>query len=194
MIAQMPWGYTTDEPRNGSSTISRTRSSEAKASGVTTAKSRASEPTPPRNYAVALWTLLALFCLRVLGQVLVAFFQVDWLPPMPEWYSGLLPYAPLLASQLLIIALLTKVCVDFSRGRGYFVQPHPRFGTYVLWFGCLYLAVMVLRYPVRMYLHPEARWFGQTIPIFFHWVLATFVIILGLYHNRRMSGARSKAV
>jgi hypothetical protein len=45
-----------------------------------------------------------------------------------------------------------------------------------------------------MYLHPEARWFGQTIPIFFHWVLATFVIILGLYHKRRMSGARAKAV
>jgi hypothetical protein len=108
---------------------------------------------------------------------------------MEEWYSGLLPYPQLLASQLLIIALLTKIGVDFSRGRGYFVESHAYLGTYALWFGYIYLSVMVVRYPVHMYLHPESRWFGQTIPIFFHWVLATYVILVGLYHRRRMSGA-----
>jgi hypothetical protein len=132
---------------------------------------------------MVLWTLLGLFGLRVLGQVLVAFLGVNWLPPMPEWYSGLLPYPLLLPAQIILIALLAKVCLDFSRGRGFFVVPRQEFGRYVLWFGYLYLGVMLLRYPIRMYLHPEARWFGQTIPIFFHWVLASFVIVFARYHR-----------
>ena len=35
-------------------------------------------------YAPWLWLLLALFCLRVLGQMLVAFFHVSFLPPMED--------------------------------------------------------------------------------------------------------------
>jgi hypothetical protein len=50
--------------------------------------------------AGVLWLLLALFVLRVLGQALVAFFNVGFLPPMPAWYSGLMPYEYLLPSQL----------------------------------------------------------------------------------------------
>jgi hypothetical protein len=146
--------------------------------------------TDSRSYAPALWTLLGLFCLRVVGQMLVVFFHVDWLPPTEEWYSGLLPYPLLLPAQFLIIGLLAKVALDFTRGRGYFVEPRRAFARYVFWFGCLYLGTMVLRYPIRMYLHPEARWFGQTIPIFFHWVLATFVILFGRYHRARLRALR----
>jgi hypothetical protein len=133
-----------------------------------------------------------LFCLRVIGQMLVVFLDVKWLPPTSEWYSGLLPYPLLLPAQVLIVALLAKVCLDFTRGRGFFVEPRPVFGRYVLWFGYLYLATMVLRYPIRMYLHPEARWFGQTIPIFFHWILASFVILFGLYHRAQLRSSMSK--
>ncbi|MDP3775496.1 MAG: hypothetical protein Q8Q85_14650 [Gemmatimonadales bacterium] len=146
-----------------------------------------------RRYAPVLWTLLALFCLRVLGQVLVVFFNVRWLPPMKEWYSGLLPYPLLLPAQILIIALFAKICTDFSRGRGFFVEPRPFFARYVLGFGYGYLAVMVLRYPMRMYLHPEARWFGQAIPIFFHWILATHIILVGRYHRARLAAAGTAA-
>lgn len=46
-----------------------------------------------------LWTLLALFALRVAGQALVAFSDVRFLPPMQAWYSGLMPYPYLLPSQ-----------------------------------------------------------------------------------------------
>ena len=45
---------------------------------------------------------------------------------------------------------------------------------------------MLVRYPVQIYLHPESRWFGGTIPIFFHWVLAAFVIGVGLDHRRQL--------
>jgi hypothetical protein len=141
---------------------------------------------PSRHYAPWLWLLLALFVGRVVGQLLVAYTAATWLPPMPEWYSGLLPYSLLLPAQVLIIGLLAKICIDVSRGRGFFVEPRPVFGRPVLLFGYLYLAVMVIRYPIRMYLHPEARWFGQTIPIFFHWILATYVILFGHYHRSQL--------
>ncbi|HET9403710.1 MAG TPA: hypothetical protein VFO57_03925 [Burkholderiales bacterium] len=138
----------------------------------------------PEHLAPLLWALLALFAARVTGQALVAFLNVRFLPPMQEWYSGLMPYEYLLPAQIAIIALMTKICLDFTKGRGFFVEPRRFFSVYWLNFGYLYLAAMVLRYPVRMILHPEARWLGGTLPIFFHWVLAVFVIGVGLYHRR----------
>ena len=140
-----------------------------------------------------LWLLLGLFCLRVLGQVLVAFWGVGFLPPMEEWYSGLIPYPILLPIQILIILLFAKVCLDFSRGRGFFVEPRRVFGRGVLYFGYVYLAGMVLRYVIRMSLYPEERWFGGTIPIFFHWVLAAFVILFGRFHRCRSEDSSRKA-
>lgn len=133
-----------------------------------------------------LWALLFAFCLRVAGQMVVAFVGVSWLPPMEAWYSGLMPYPYLLPSQLLIIALYSKVCLDFTRGQGFFVRSRPVFGRDVLVFGYIYLAAMVLRYVIRMSLHPQARWLGGTIPIFFHWVLATFIIAFGRFHRGRL--------
>jgi hypothetical protein len=141
---------------------------------------------PPRTLVILLWILLFAFCLRVAGQMAVAFVGVSWLPPMEAWYSGLMPYPYLLPSQFLIIALYGKVCLDFTRGEGFFVLPRPVFGRGALVFGYIYFAAMVLRYVIRMTLYPEARWFGGTIPIFFHWVLAGFIIAFGLYHRGRL--------
>ena len=142
---------------------------------------------PSRRLVWLLWMLLFAFCCRVLGQALVAFLHVTWLPPMEEWYSGLMAYPLLLPAQLLIIAVYTKVCWDFTRGDGFFVQVRPMFCRGVLWFGYVYLAAMVLRYIIHMSLNPEARWVGGTIPIFFHWVLASFIIVFGRYHRDRLT-------
>ena len=115
--------------------------------------------------------------LRVLGQALVAFLDVRFLPPMQAWYSGLMPYEYLLPSQILIIAVMAKICVDFSRGAGFFFAANRFFATAWLGFGCLYLAAMIAR-AVFLWDHP--------IPIVFHWVLAAFVITVGLSHRRRL--------
>lgn len=147
--------------------------------------------TDARRLAPLLWLLLGLFCLRVLGQILVAFFGVGWLPPMKEWYSGLLPYPLLLPAQILIIALYGKVCLDFSRGRGPSLELRPAFGGWVWWFGWIYLGGMLQRYVLRMALVPEARWFGGTIPIFFHWVLATFILLFASFHRRHAFAGES---
>ena len=143
-------------------------------------------PEPARWLAPLLWALFGVFVLRVVGQALVAFYGVALLPPMQAWTSGLLPYAVLLPAQVVIMALMLKICIDFTLRAGFFVRPRRFFAAYWLVFGYVYLAVMVVRYPVQMVLHPESRWFGGTIPIFVHWALAAFVILVGLHHRRRL--------
>jgi hypothetical protein len=112
-----------------------------------------------------------------MGQALVVFFGVTWLPPMEAWYSGLMPYEYLLPSQLLIIAVMAKICADFTRRRGYFFEPKRWLAAEWLWFGYLYLAAMIAR-AVFLWDHP--------IPIVFHWLLAAFVITVGLSHRARL--------
>lgn len=124
-----------------------------------------------------MWLLLGLFVLRVTGQALVAFLGVDFLPPMEAWYSGLVPYEVLLPSQIVIVALMAKIALDFTRGRGFFFEKNRFFASAWLWFGCLYLAAMIAR-AVFFWDHP--------IPIVFHWVLAAFVITVGVSHRRRL--------
>jgi hypothetical protein len=123
------------------------------------------------------WTLFALFVLRVAGQALVAFFGVQFLPRMEAWYSGLMPYEYLLPAQLLIIVVMAKICLDFTRRRGLFFEPKRFFAGPWLWLGYLYLAVMIARAVIVM---------DRPIPIFFHWVLAAFVIAVGHSHRRRL--------
>ena len=135
----------------------------------------------PQTYAPSLWILLGLFCLRVVGQLLVAISDIRFLPPMETWYSGLIPYPYLLTSQIILIILMAKISLDFSSGNGLFVSSKPIFDGALI-FGTVYLTVMILRYVIRMIILPEERWFGGAIPIVFQWVLASFVIVFGLYH------------
>lgn len=142
-------------------------------------------PPPPQSLAPLLWLLTAAFVARVAGQMLAAFGQVTWLPPMSQWMSGLMPYPYLLPSQFVIIAVCAKVCLDFTRGRAWFVESRPLFAKGVLYFGYLYFGGMIVRYGAQMIARPETRWFGGTIPILFHLVLATFLIVFGRWHQAR---------
>jgi hypothetical protein len=136
-----------------------------------------------RRYAAAMWAMLGLFVLRVVGQVLVAFFGVAYLPAMPEWYSGLLPYPILLRVQCLIIVLFTWICIDVTRGRGTFAYASAQIGTFLTWFSAIYAFSMLARYAITMAIHPERRWFGTgTIPIFFHLVLASYLFLFSRFH------------
>jgi hypothetical protein len=123
--------------------------------------------------------------LRVLGQLLVAAFQLPFLPSMSAWYSGLIPYPVLLLFQTGILLLQVKIGLDVGRQSGLFGQRKCRFGRGVQWFSGVYFTAMLIRYIVTMTLYPEQRWFGGTIPIVFHWVLAAYLWVLGYYHTRR---------
>lgn len=135
------------------------------------------------RYGWALLVLLFLFCLRVLGQILVMYLHVRFLPQAEEWFSGLMPYPKLLFSQFLIILVYGKICLDVFRGEGYFASSTGG-GIGLLIFASLYLGLMILRYIIRMTLYPKERWVGGCIPIFFHWVLSSFLLLVAVYYSQ----------
>ena len=129
---------------------------------------------------VALWILLGLFALRVLGQLLVVAGIAPFLPPMEEWQSGLLPYPVLLASQLVILAMLATVCVQFSRQRGFFVRRNAWLATPLWIVGWIYAIGMVVRYALLR---------RDIIPVIFHIVLASFLLVVARHHRRQSRSA-----
>ena len=132
------------------------------------------------DLAPVLWALTALFAGRVAGQIVVATRAPSWLPPMAEW--NLVPYRILLPVQLLILAVMTWIDVSFSTSSGPPVHRSATFGWVLIGFSAVYAGSMAVRYGVRMRRRPEARWFGGTIPIVFHLVLATYLYTLGSFH------------
>ncbi|MEM7769946.1 MAG: hypothetical protein AAF327_05485 [Cyanobacteria bacterium P01_A01_bin.37] len=140
--------------------------------------------TSRRSRLIWLWLLTLLFLLRVIGQLLVVCCRVSWLPPMSHWYSGLLPYPILFPTQLIILALQTKINIDWAEQVRWFARPHHRFGNGLQWFSYGYASVMAVRYVLTMTVYPERRWFGEgTIPIIFHVVLAAYVYLWGQAHR-----------
>ncbi|MBX9568575.1 MAG: hypothetical protein K2X77_06740 [Candidatus Obscuribacterales bacterium] len=144
-------------------------------------------PETRANYFPLLLFLLVLFIFRVVCQLLVANFEVSFLPPMNQWQSGLLPYPLLVFFQFLIIAVYGRVCRDFWFGNGYFVQPNAKLAKFLTIFGSVYFVAMILRYIIRMEMFPEARWFDGTLPIFFHLVLASFILTVAKYQRAIIS-------
>jgi hypothetical protein len=138
-----------------------------------------------RAYALILGSLAFAFFLRVLGQILVALNVAPFLPPMHQWYSGLLAYPVLLTSQIIILGLQALIFRDLWCGEGFFARPYPRFGRAIHWFAVVYFTVMVARYILTMAWNPEMRWFSGTIPIFFHWVLAAYLWVWARFHRQQ---------
>ncbi|MDH4023134.1 MAG: hypothetical protein OEW88_04620 [Gammaproteobacteria bacterium] len=133
----------------------------------------------PRSARVGLlWLLQLLFVGRVLGQVYVGIYAPAWLPPWPEWYSGLLPYPWLLLSQILIIMLMTATSYDFTRGAGALLVESARARRLLRYVSALYAGAMLVRYAVTMVVAPEMRWLHGAIPIAFHLVLAAYIALL----------------
>ena len=142
--------------------------------------------TQTDKFAPILWLLIGLFILRVLGQLIVAIFQVPLLPPMESWHSGVMPYPVLVGFQVIIIVILVRVCLSFTKEK---IVPKRRLGLILLGIASLYFTAMIVRYVIRMSFYPQERWFGGTIPIFFHVVLATFILLVGFYHWRNGVGS-----
>ncbi len=127
---------------------------------------------------LALWVLSGLFFARVVGQVLVEFAGVRFLPPSGEWFSGLLPYPILLPVQAAILCGMGFVNIGVGCGR-LFSEPNPRLGRFLLIASIVYAGVMLVRFFVSGTLHPERRfWPPGSLPIVFHIVLAAYLLTL----------------
>ena len=130
-----------------------------------------------KRISILLWTLWILFVGRVVGQLWVYLDAPVFLPSMPYWYSGLMPYRFLLPSQILTIVVFAKIAFDITMGTGFFGNPKPRLGQWLRNFGTIYFVGMIIRFILQ----------GISIMVVFHWVLAAFILLVGVYHLRRQN-------
>jgi hypothetical protein len=116
--------------------------------------------------------LLLLFGARVAGQLIVVLAQPRFLPPMKDWYSGLIPYRLLLAAQIAILALMMSMLRQVIAGG----PPHRNLALAIFGFASAYALAMLVRFVILRVRHRDRRWYeGGMIPILFHWVLAAFL-------------------
>jgi hypothetical protein len=134
----------------------------------------------PARASPVLWLFTVLFVLRVAGQLLVAFRPPKWLPPMGQW--NLVPYPILLPIQLVLIVVMVWINVSLASDAGGATTTAAGLGRLFIGLSVVYALSMGIRYVVRMRRRPDQRWFGGTIPIVFHMVLASYLYVLGALH------------
>jgi hypothetical protein len=129
--------------------------------------------------ALLLWSCVALFAARVIGQVETLLVAPDWLPDMDAWYSGLLPYPILLPLQIGILMLMTAVAWNRRVRNGSFARSRPRVAEALRILAGIYFFVMAVRLAVNVNANGADFWHEGAIPVAFHWVLALFVLVSG---------------
>jgi hypothetical protein len=134
---------------------------------------------PSCTAAALLWSCIALFGARVIGQLETVLVQPEWLPDMDAWYSGLLPYPLLLLAQIIILMAMTAVAWNRRVRTGCFARANPRGAGALRIFAGLYFVVMAVRLGVNIIDNGADFWREGAIPVAFHWVLALFVLVSG---------------
>ena len=133
-----------------------------------------------KSYAFWLWALLGLFCFRVISQLVQAKFDVPFLPAFDAWHSGTLPYQYLVLAQVLIIVVCGRICLQFTSGK---VVAKKRVGILLFGLGVLYASAMAARLLIGFFIS-SSPWFHAYLPLFFHFVLASFLMVAGTFHLR----------
>jgi uncharacterized membrane protein YozB (DUF420 family) len=139
-----------------------------------------------REAGLLLWTCLALFAARVIGQLQAVLVSPDWLPGMDAWFSGLLPYHLLLPAQIAILMLMTVIAWNPRVRGGGFALSHPRAAGALRLFALLYFVVMAVRLAVNINTNRADFWSEGAIPVAFHWVLALFILVAGRSASARI--------
>ena len=126
-----------------------------------------------------LWILLLLFALRVAGQAVQKWQPQAYLPSFGEFQGSGIPYPALLAVQLVILAVMGRVCWRVHSGT---LLASHRTGKILRMFGWLYMTGSLARIVVGLLISAAPGWFTTWIPAFFHVVLATFVLVVAHCH------------
>ncbi len=140
-----------------------------------------------QRYLPWMLALTALFVLRVLAQAVQWAGPVPFLPSFDSWQGSGLPYPALLASQVVIIALLARALV-VVRSRS--IRPASWKHRACFLLGGAYFAAMAFRLLAGLTFFSDVEWFAQSLPALFHLVLAAFVLLFGhyVYSAGRKSG------
>jgi len=131
--------------------------------------------------AAACWALTVLFAARVAGQAIQAWMPQALLPPFEDFQGSNLPYWLLLSVQLGILGVMARVSWRIQSAR---LAASPRVGRVLAWLGGAYLVIALGRLGVGLAFPDAPAWFRAWVPAFFHVVLASFVLVVSLYHLR----------
>ena len=134
-----------------------------------------------QNYAKWLWLCAGLFAIRVIAQAISLVFSSEFLPNIESWHSGVLPYPPLLTTQLLILFWLVRTARKISLNS---LRPRQRIGIIAIIFASLYFIIILLRLILGLTILSEHRWFASYLPAFFHLALAGYLFLYGHFHFR----------
>ncbi len=140
-----------------------------------------------RRYGTVLWMLWTLFGFRVLGQLLQYLHPVSFLPPFEDWQGSALPYRVLLSVQGVILLVLARIASGVSSGA---VRPRLSLGYCLHGFAGLYLLIMTTRLALGLSVLAGHPWFDKPVPTLFHFVLATYLLVLARYHGSAGEAAR----
>jgi hypothetical protein len=132
-----------------------------------------------RTAAALMWTCVALFAARVVGQFEAQLIAPAWLPDMDAWYSGLLPYTLLVPAQIAILMAMSATTWNRRIRTGAFARANPRGAGALRIFAGIYFTVMAVRLGVNIVANGAEFWRHGAIPVAFHWVLALFVLVAG---------------
>jgi hypothetical protein len=132
-------------------------------------------------YTPWLFFCFCLFIFRVSAQLIQKFYELPFLPPFDAWYSGVLSYYWLLASQIMIIAIMGWVINLFVKGQ---ILARYKLGLWLLALGGVYFVVMLFRLIAGFTFATEHHWLGAHIPAFFHIVIASFLLLVGHFHYK----------
>lgn len=130
-----------------------------------------------REVALLLWSCIALFAARVIGQFEALVAAPAWLPHMDAWYSGLLPYRLLLPVQVALLMIMAVVAWNRRIRTGRFALAQPQFARLLRILAVVYFLVMALRFALDVHENGADFWRQGAIPVAFHWVLALFLLV-----------------
>lgn len=125
-------------------------------------------------YGRWLWALTALFAVRVIAQPLALVIDSPLLPRFESWHSGALPYALLVAAQLLTLTWLALTAWRVSHSA---LKPNRTWGRPLVAIASVYSATMFTRLILGATLLRDERWFASPIPTVFHLVLAGYLFV-----------------
>ena len=130
-----------------------------------------------REVAVLLWSCVALFGARVVGQFEALVASPPWLPDMDAWYSGLLPYYLLLPVQIALLMIMAVVAWNRRVRTGRFALSRPGVARVLRILATVYFLAMVVRLLFDVGENGSEFWREGAIPVAFHWVLALFLLV-----------------
>jgi hypothetical protein len=97
------------------------------------------------------------------------------LPDFSLWHGSLLPYPVLLAFQLGILALMVAINLRAGRAK---LPCRPRLARSLTLFGTAYFSLMLARGLIGHTLAAAPAWFNRPLPVLFHLVLATWLLLI----------------